>query len=281
MFTLPERFNFQPGQAVYRYRYQGMNRPYTYEPAVIVSVNTAPDKRFGIGPKSIGIFAASSPKVQRTSYRFLVYRGYCPICPVPPVLIDGQLICPQCGGSAIDAIAPDALLCRWYPPFHQLAARTVREQIRMTAEGCVTDWRDARKALDAADAAAWEAACERVGVYRTLPLLSVDLDSEGAGGYWLRRRAWEEAQVWAHIGDDAAFLEAYLRAGGYTPQARENLERFLDMVTEILEGRDELPPPRPRPDAPALRIVRPDDDSEPSGADATTRWLEQQFKRAA
>jgi hypothetical protein len=202
----------------------------------------------------------------------LVYRGHCDVCAVPAVLDRDQLVCPLCGHSAIDCPPPDDLVVRHFPlgiAYSQMAAH------RATVH---PDW-TWRQAYDDASAviAAMDATADAYAGRLGLPVLKWNV------------RNWEaefpinvRMRFSAYIGDEAAYRAAYhelARIQQETSSALSILDTLLDF---ILDQADDTPGrPSQRLVLPPLDLQRTADDSEPDGADDLTRWLDQQFGRAA
>ena len=259
----PGAHHFQEGEAVYYTGRQSWGKPFAPVPAVIVRA-----------PRRIRYL--DTGKEATPHHDSLVYRGYCAACAVPAHTNGRALYCPLCGADAVDCPPPDALIVRWFPlgqaygPMTAYRAATHPEQAWNVAH------KQARAAIDAIDYGIPTFAA-RLGLEPRRPRYApnTNWDAETTPYYAMRFHAY--------FRNEAAYRDAYraLEAAQQVQPLPNDRELLLAALDRLIEVTDSLPPTRPRPAAPVLRVVRSADDSQPDGADATTAWLEQQFNRAA
>lgn len=251
----PGHHHFKAGQAVFYLGQQRQKALFTPIPAIIAKDDSSwiqwPDGH-----------------VSSVGYSTLVYRGYCPHCPVPAVLdVDQQLVCPQCGTAAIDCPPPDDLIIRWFP----MGMVWVHMTAQRAAAHPTWTWKqarqDARAALTVIDQRTYSLA-EQLGLPR--PKWSMADDQ-----YPMIVRM----RFYAFLGDTAAYLEAYHELAHVQRVNEERTNRRLNVVDSLLDlilAEDVFVKEQER-----RKAQRAAADSTPDGADELTDWLERQFRKAA
>lgn len=254
---------FAVGQAVYFAPMGGAYcRPVQVFPAVVTRVNG----------EHITIWRDDG--LRRTvGVSNLVYQGYCQACRVPAVRGDG-LVCPRCEQPALAEPPPDDLSSLWFPDRHDHWSCLVRESV---VSGCTR--REAHDTVRERSHAAWQAMLEQTGLLES----------------WRRSgRAWSHSEGYAQncrldhmeklarIGDAEGFIALYRQNGGRMPGESSDLAT-IEALLDLLLDRAGDGPGRvsQRLQLAPLTLERPAADSAPDGADEVTRWLDQQFRKAA
>jgi hypothetical protein len=195
----------------------------------------------------------------------LHHRGYCERCEVAATVdTTGALVCLQCGADA-SASVPIHRLPRWDRRIDMYMVHLTRE---MLTTGCTMG--EAIGAVHKKQRDAWDAMMHQTGLIESYHRFDdVWFDAAVAQRY---RDKMEDA---AEQGDAGAFVELYREARGFLMYLRAaSLIRLRD---EMEADASDLPD---RPEPPS-GIVRPADDAQPDGEDDMTRWVQQQFRRAA
>jgi hypothetical protein len=264
---------YQPGQAIYLIGKHGVGNdaPPELYPAIVLRTTE----------KRVRILLASG-RESSVAPHSICWRAWCEACALPAVDAEHP-ICPACGRAATEGIPPDRVL------FDQIGelppmARWVRNYLAGAR------WADAHPVRAEIKNDPFEAMLKRTGLYHSWSIeWRYDQDTEKitARGHWDRLDRVRLGDL-ARLGDDAAFVAEYRRqvaALGLEDEIakdaeyREWLREFTAMIHEMADNE---PPPSRRAVVIELPpIERPADDSEPSGADDVTRWLDDQFGRAA
>jgi len=262
-------YPFQPGEAVYYVNSgpYGVNHPNPPElvRAIVLEHQPAIFGRGGKRQKRVAILREDGRRSHVVGEN-LTYQGYCAFCAVPAVLGPGEntLECPKCSQPATALPPPEELTLRWYPLDTTITAIAVRACV---LTGC--SWSEG---LDA-----WRKPHQRA-LGAMLAKHRLTYGRAMHEGPWNDYDFSDMMQWYAELGDDDSLL-AFYKANGGKDYARA-IDMMLDLFDHCLDAiENDEPPIRPTP--PPLRIQRIADDSEPDGADATTRWLDGQFGRAA
>jgi hypothetical protein len=252
---------FRPGHAVwYEPSGHSMTKPYLSE----LIQATIIDSELDIAHARTRIQRIDKPRATRVASAGLMFRGFCANCQVPAMAGQGgRLECPNCDAPPPP---PDVLIVQWFP----LDNWRVPMAIRRAAEHPDWSYWATRHDADNLIQTAYKGMLEQLKLPQLPSVSTSDIER------WMHSaRAIERLKFYAMLGHTDGFHAAYQELRSY--QQGSSAAEICSLIDEIT--RDKLP--KARPVFLPINIQRCKDDSEPDGPDDLTRWLEQQFRRAA
>lgn len=277
-FTPAERWPFQAGEAVYYLPNDHSRvRPMPLIPAIVLACH----QMRGSPRASATIRRDDKERPSSVNANGLVYRGYCEACEVPAIVgASGVLICPRCLENAAPLPPPDRLVVRWFPLGCWLHPMMARRQV----EHPTWTWSAVRDVATMPHEEAYEDMLLRMGLPRLYNSVNFERPIEERQ-YDSRLLSIMDAA--AILRDDALFLSTHqeLRARqADVARSRYLAQRLLSLSPDRLEMLLDLASGDAPPAVSFIPLpARPEGDDTPDGADETTRWVEEQFrkKRAA